>query len=150
MPIQLTEDMKKYINNARAENSPCLLATASKDGWPSLGYRGSMMAFDDTHLAYWERSRKDGLAHILENPNVLVWYRNADPQLRLLWKFFGRAKIHESGSIRDEVMRRRVPGEVTADPEGKGVAVLIELDGVIDGAGKVVMARDGAKVPGVL
>ena len=34
------------------------------------------MAFDDSHLAYWERSRRTILEHIEENPKVVVMYRD--------------------------------------------------------------------------
>ena len=152
--VHLTDEMKQYVNPARFESSPCLLTTAGKDGWPSLGFRGSLMVFDETHLAYWERSKKDGLAHILENPNVLVFYRNTnaklDPPVRIMWKFYGRAKVHENDSVREEVMKRTHQIELDADPEHKGVAVLIEVDAVQDARGQVIMSRDGVKIPGVV
>ena len=72
MAIEITEEMVEGVNTALANRVPCILATAGSDGWPSMGYRGSMMVFDDGSLAFWERSYKDGIAHIKENPQVLV------------------------------------------------------------------------------
>ena len=70
--ITLTQEMRERINNALANRTPCILATASATGEPSLGYKGSMMVFDDEHLAYWERARRGLLEHIEQNPKVTV------------------------------------------------------------------------------
>lgn len=52
--IELTEEMQTAVNNALADRAPCLIATASADGKPSIGYKGSMLAFTPSALAYWE------------------------------------------------------------------------------------------------
>ena len=140
MPIELTDEMAEHVNGARVKNKTCLFGTASADGWPSIGFRGSMMVFDKQHLAYWERSKKDGLAHIQENPKVLVWYR--DPEDRAAaWKFYGRTIIHEEGDVRDQVWERVVDVEKGADPEKQGIAVLIEIDRVDTGAGQMLQEK---------
>ena len=141
MPIELTDEMSENVNGARVNNKACLFGTASADGWPSIGYRGSMMVFDKDHLAYWERSRRDGLAHIQENPKVLVWYR--DPENRAAaWKFYGHVIIHEDGDIREQVWERVVDVEKTPDPEKKGLAVLIEVDYVETFSGQKLQERE--------
>ncbi len=73
--IALTHEMRDHIDNARANGKPCLLATASGDGYPGIGYRGSMLVYDDEHLTYWEWSRESGLEHLRENPHVAVLIR---------------------------------------------------------------------------
>jgi hypothetical protein len=50
--IKLTQEMRERLDNALTNRTPCILATASATGEPSLGYKGSMMVFDDEHLAY--------------------------------------------------------------------------------------------------
>ena len=139
MSIELTDEMAEHVNGARVNNKACLYGTASADGWPSIGFRGSMMVFDKQHLAYWERSKKDGLAHIQENPKVLVWYR--DPETRKAWKFYGRTSIHEDGDLRDQVWERVVDVEKEADKEKKGFAVLIEIERVDTGQGEVLQEK---------
>lgn len=124
--IRLTEEMKQSLNNALANGTPCILATASKDGQPSIGFRGSMMAWDDEHLAYWERGKRSGIQHIEENPKVVVLYR--DPAKRLGWKFFGAAAVHQEGELREQVMARVVKPELDRDPERQGFAVIIRVD----------------------
>ncbi|MSP79261.1 MAG: pyridoxamine 5'-phosphate oxidase family protein [Dehalococcoidia bacterium] len=151
MPIKFTDEMKTLVNSALADGMVNTLATASKDGWPSIGFRGSMIVWDDTHLAWWERSVRDGLHHIKENPKALVLYRNTKPDMRRNWRFFGHVTgIYESGPIREEVMKRVVQRELDADPERKGIAVIMEVDVVMGGPGQVVMQREGVHIPGVL
>lgn len=137
--IELTEEMREHINNAYAEGNPCLIATASKSGRPDVTYKGSMMVWDKESLAYWERSHATTLANIEENPQVMVLYRN--PEKRIRWRFAGVATIYREGPIRQGVMERTPQRELDADPERKGVAVIIRVDEVIDGT-RVVQRRE--------
>src|ERR1041384_1711000 len=59
--IKLVDQMRELIDNALANGSPCILATASSDGEPDIGYKGSMMVFDNESLAYWERTKRGHL-----------------------------------------------------------------------------------------
>jgi len=52
--MALSENIKNLINNAWDDGYPCLLATTGKDG-PNISPKGSMVVYDDQHLAYWER-----------------------------------------------------------------------------------------------
>ncbi len=56
MPI--AEKIKHHIENAWVDGYPCLVATTGKDG-PNISPKGSMIVFDDQHLAYWERSKRE-------------------------------------------------------------------------------------------
>ena len=116
MAIEISEEMVEGVNTALANRVPCILATAGSDGWPSMGFRGSMMVFNDGNLAYWERSNKDGLAHIKENPQVLVMFRN--PETRQAWKFYGhrhrsRGRRHARSRVGQDrgTGAQRGPGE---------------------------------------
>jgi len=62
--INITEEMQKLVDNALKDGFPCILATSSSTGEPGVGYRGSMMIYDDETLAYWERTKRAGLEHI--------------------------------------------------------------------------------------
>ena len=136
--IKLTEDMKDAVNSALADRVPCVMATASADGKPGIGLRGSVLAYDDSSLAYWERTFRQGSENILSNPHVVILYRN--PQTRMSWKFFGRAEVHTDGAIRDDVMSRVVQAELDRDPDLKGVAVIVRLYRVETMAGEVLMS----------
>ena len=98
--IQLTEEMRSSINNARANGTPCILASASPDGVPNAGYRGTMMVFDDASLAYRERSSP--VEHMEENPKVVVLFYDAGRQVG--WKFRCSATVYRDGTIYQQVM----------------------------------------------
>ena len=138
--IDLTDEMKTALNNALADRVPCILATASADGKPGIGYRGSVMAYDGQNLAYWERTKRGGLDNVRTSPYVIVMYRN--PETRQAWKFLGRATVHENGDVRDQIMARTVQAELDRDPDGKGFGVMVELDRVETMAGEVLQSRD--------
>ena len=141
MAIELTDEMAEEINNALANNLPCLLATAGEDGEPDVAFRGSMMVYDKEHLAYWERSRIESLENLRYNPKVCVFFRN--PQVRQhSWRFYGVATLHEGeDEMRQKIMERVVQRELDQDPERKGFGVLIRVNRVRQGS-NVIMERD--------
>ena len=138
--ISLTDEMADLINNNLEKGVPCMLATASLKGEPSIGYRGSMMVFDGEHLAWWERTKRGALAHIRENPKgVVVAFR--DPPTRTAWKFYGEAKVYQDGDIRGQVMSRVVERELRADPDRNGFAIVMRVDRVENWRGEVLQKR---------
>lgn len=139
--IQLTQQMRDLIDPALSKGTPCLVATASKDGIPNIGYKGSVMVFDDESLAYWERTRQGTLQNVEENPNVMILFR--DPTSRAAWRFVGKATIHKTGGLREQVMTRTVQAELDRDPERKGYAVIVKVDKVLPVTGQTPMqSRD--------
>jgi general stress protein 26 len=137
--IKLTDEMREAVNNALANGCPCVLATAGSDGEPDIGYKGSMMIFDDQSLAYWERTRRQHLKNVTANPKVVVLFR--DGKTRVNWRFHGTATVHDQGPIRDQVMARVVAAELEKDPERKGSAVIIRVDKVTSLGGEVLQSR---------
>ncbi|MBI2997160.1 MAG: pyridoxamine 5'-phosphate oxidase family protein [Deltaproteobacteria bacterium] len=137
--IALTDQMREMVNNALANNCPCILATATASGEPDIGFKGSTMIFDNESLAYWERTRRQHLKNLQENPRVVVLFR--DPQTKINWRFHGVATIHPDGPIREQVMARVVKAELDKDPERKGFAVAIRVDRVTNLAGEVLQTR---------
>jgi predicted pyridoxine 5'-phosphate oxidase superfamily flavin-nucleotide-binding protein len=139
--IQLTQQMRDLIDPALAKGTPCLVATASKDGLPNIGYKGSVMVFDDESLAYWERTRQGTAQNVEENPNVMILFR--DPATRAAWRFVGKATVHQTGALRDQVMARTVQAELDRDPDRKGFAVIVKVDKVLPITGQTPMqSRD--------
>ncbi|MBI2765270.1 MAG: pyridoxamine 5'-phosphate oxidase family protein [Chloroflexi bacterium] len=137
--IELPRDMREAIDNSAVEGAPMLVATAGADGMPDMAFKGSFMAWDGDHLAFWERAHGTTQRNLEENPKVCVLYRNAEK--RVLWKFFGVAELHRTGAVRDGVMGRTPSFELDRDPERTGVAVVIRIDKVIH-LGKVLMERE--------
>jgi hypothetical protein len=137
--IELTAEMAEAIDNALADGAPCLMGTASPEGLPDISYRGSVMVFDKEHLAFWERAKNIAVHNMEGNPHVEIMYRNR--QKGLSWRFWGRASIHETGPVREQIMSRTVQAELDHDPERMGYGVLIEVDIVTDGRGDVIQER---------
>ena len=137
--IKIIDQMRDLVDNALANGCPCVLATASPDGEPDIGYKGSMMVFDDESLAYWERTKRQHLKNVSANPKVVVLFR--DGKSKAAWRFHGTAQVHDAGPIRDQVMARTVAAELEKDPERKGAAVVIKLDRITNMAGQVLQSR---------
>ena len=123
--IKFTDEMKERIGNAFTDEKFCVWATSSKEGVPSLSIRGSTFVWDDDHLAFWERSRQSGAEHIEENPHVAMFY--LDYKGKVGWRFYGEAKLHKEGEMRQKIMDRTIKAELDKDPERKGYGVLIRI-----------------------
>lgn len=137
--IELNETIAAAINNAAANASPVLVASASAEGMPDIAYKGSVMVFDKDHLAWWERSLGTTLTNVRQNGHACLYYLNRAE--RQSFKFFGVAEVIDSGPVRDEVMSRTIQAELDRDPERKGVAVMVRVDRVIE-PGKEPMVRE--------
>ena len=139
--IKLTDQMREEIDPALAHGCPCLVATISKDGLPNVGYKGSVMVFDDESLAYWERTLQGTAENVEVNPNVMILFRN--PATRASWRFVGKATVHKEGPLREQVMARTVPAELERDPERKGYGVIVKVDKVLPlGGQRPMQSRD--------
>lgn len=139
--IKLTPQMREEIDPALANGCSCLVATVSQDGLPNVGFKGSVMVFDDESLAYWERTLQGTMANVENNPSVMILFRN--PTTRAAWRFVGKATAHQSGAWREQVMARTVPAELERDPERKGYAVIVKVDKILPLSGQTpIQSRD--------
>ena len=132
-PAPLTLDVTSYadaVNNAFYNQTVCVIAT-SNGGEPDVALKGSFMVWDAEHLAYWERGLNETLAAIRANPRVAVLVRpKGAPPMR----FYGEARLVDDADLREAVYQRVIPEEQARDPEKKGVAVLIKVDRIRQGA----------------
>ncbi len=145
--IKMTPQMADLLNKALADGVPALVGTASKDGDPQISPKGSVAVYDEHTLSYWERSNRSAVAHIKENPKVVVYYRNAaraaelpvyaGVALRIHW----RARVAAGDGEREKVWDLTVPAEQERDKEKKGVGVLIDVEKIELLSGKVVMEK---------
>jgi pyridoxamine 5'-phosphate oxidase-like protein len=129
--------LQPHINTAFPANV-CLVGSVLPNGYAQVSPRGSTMAFDDTHIALWERGKGSTNENLADDTRLMVFFRK--PQLREegvlpkggIARFYGRARIYRSGPIYEEVWRRLVQPEKDRDPEKKGHAVLIEIESAED------------------
>ncbi len=145
--IKMTELIRGLLNSALADGTPCLVGTASKDGFPQISPKGSVVVFNDDTLCYWERSNRSSLKRLAENPHVAIYYRNAAKAKDMPYRagairFYGDAHVVTSGPDRDKVWELIPEAERKPDPEKKGAAVLVRLDRVEEISGNIVMQRD--------
>lgn len=143
MSIDLT-GYADAIDHALADVTPCVLATNGEDGTPAIGFKGSMLVFDQDHLAYWEYSRGQALANLRRNPHVAVMYFNRERGAYL--RVYGRAELYEDGPVREQIMARAPEVELNRDPERQGVGVLIRVDGLKEAYGGVSQQRSSTEV----
>jgi len=112
--IEFTEDMVTSLNNSFKDQMIVMIASAGKAGMPDIAFKGSALAWDKEHIAFWERSLGTTFRNLQENGQCCLLYRNT--ATRQAWKFFGVAEVHTSGEIRDQVMVRTVEQELARDP----------------------------------
>lgn len=137
--IVLTEEMRRAVNAALADDHPVISASVGGDGQPSLAFFGSTQVHGDDQLALWVRNPEGGfLRRIAANPRVALLYSNLDEGR--VWQFHGRARVAGDEATRAAVFERADAREQGRDPERAGVAVVVDLDRVIE-RGEVVMER---------
>jgi hypothetical protein len=129
--MPFSETVKKLVNNAWDDGYVCLLATEGENG-PNISPKGSMMIFDDDHLAYWERSKKQALANLRKDQRVVVVYSNMAAQRSGelesgVLRFYGTAELHEAGPMHDAIFARLNERESTHVGADTGIGVLIKL-----------------------
>jgi len=137
----IPKTLQPHINTAFPDNV-CLVATVLPTGFAQVSPRGSTMAFDDEHIALWERGKGSTTDNLRDGSKVTVYFRK--PQLRAdgvlpkggIARFYGTAALHKSGPAYEEVWKRLVQPEKDRDPDKKGFAVLIKVERAeeLDGA----------------
>lgn len=141
MPLSPT--IQVLIRNAWDDGYPCLLATVGPEG-PNITPKGSMIVFDDEHLAYWERSKRAVLDNLGMEKRVCVMYANFKAQRDGILdsgflRFFGTVELHESGPIREAIFAKLLPREQTHVGAEAGIGVMIRIEKAIDVRGKPLM-----------
>jgi hypothetical protein len=142
LTIELTDEIRERINGALAAGFPVVLATVDAASIPRLSYRGSTQVFSPDQLGFWARNVEGAtMAAIKSNPHVALMYGQLAQ--RVFLQFSGRARV-ALGDERDRVYDLAPAFERAADPEKKGVAVVIDLDKV---EGMLGLDADGNRRP---
>lgn len=141
MPLSPT--IVNLIRNAWDDGYPCLLASNGREG-PNITPKGSMIVFDDEHLAYWERSKRAVLDSLGQDARVCVIYANFKAQRDGVLesgflRFFGSAVLHEQGPVREAIFAKLEPREQNHAGAEAGIGVLIKIEKAIDIRGKPIM-----------
>ena len=141
--MPLSDTIKPLIRNAWDDGYPCLLATVGRQG-PNITPKGSMIVYDDAHLAWWERSKRAVLENLGFEARVCVMYANFKAQRDGVLesgflRFFGSVELHESGPTREKIFSMLLPREQTHVGAEAGIGVLIKIEKAIDIRGKPII-----------
>ena len=141
--MALSQTIKTLINNAWADGYPCMLATAGKDG-PNIGPKGSVVVFDDGHLAYWERTKKTALENVQHDNRVVVMYANFQAQRDGVLpsgflRFWGKVEMHETGAIHDAIFAKLPKREQEHVGADVGIGMLITIERAEDIRGQSIL-----------
>jgi len=129
--LALTDEMKQAVNQAFETRRPIVVSYVDESGAPQLSYRGSTQAYSDTQLALWVRNPEGRILESIErNPAVALVYGYFEPNDRGFMIFRGRARRDDDAAVRDAVYGGAHEFERKQDAERKGVAVIIDLDGI--------------------
>ena len=141
--MPLTDTLKSLIRNAWDDGYPCLVATTGPLG-PNIAPKGSMVVYDDQHLAWWERSKKGVLENLGHDRRVCIMYANFKAQRDGVLdsgfiRFFGSVELHESGPVHDKIFSMLLPREQTHVGADTGIGALVRIEKALDARGKVII-----------
>ena len=137
--IQLTNEMQDSIRSALADRVPVVLAYVDPDGQPAISFRGTVQPYSDDQLTLWARNPAGGLLRgIASNPKIALLYANLAE--RQAWQFRGRAHVETDEAARRAFYDNSPEAERNQDPERHGIAVVVDIDSVIQ-RGQVIMQR---------
>ena len=141
--IQLTEEMARLINRARDDGYPCIVGTAASDGTPNCGYIGTVLTVGDDRLIYRDRTGRNPLDHIEENPKVIVLFRNTEQDAG--WKFRCTASVYRDGPVFEEMIDRLLESGLVNErylQDSQGAIVVLQIDQVLTLFGEVLQERE--------
>lgn len=138
---KIPKTLQPHIDTAFPANV-CLLGSVLPSGYAQVTPRGGTMVFDDEHIALWERGRGTTTQNLTDGTPVTIFMRK--PALREagilpkggILRLYGRAKIHKSGPVYEEIWKRLIEAEKKGDPEKKGYGVLVSIDRAEDLSGE--------------
>jgi hypothetical protein len=141
--MALSETIKPLIDVAWNDGYPCLVATMGPNE-PNISPKGSLLVFDDDHLADWERSKKGALENLGHDRRVSDVYANFRAQRDGVLesgalRFWGTAGVYKSWPVRDAIFARLTKREQEHVGADTGLGVLIKITRAADVRGKPIM-----------
>jgi predicted pyridoxine 5'-phosphate oxidase superfamily flavin-nucleotide-binding protein len=97
---KLTSEMRAML-----EQELAIIATASKDGTPNVGPKGSVHVIDEDTLAYAEGTGEKTLRNLQQNPKAAVLVVNREKGDG--YQIKGKTELLSSGDFFEEVARKQ-------------------------------------------
>ena len=127
---KLTEEMKALLAGQQA-----YIGTASPEGKPSIGLKGSTRVLDDEDIVFFEMVGGRTWANIQKNPQVVIVV--ADRSKMQGYRFEGKAEIITSGALYEDA---RKMAEVMKIPVPPKAAIKVKVDEIYN------LGKSGQKV----
>ncbi len=123
---KLTEEIKSFIAEHEA-----FIATASADGMPNIGAKGSTQVLDDEHIVFYELTGGRTWENLQVNPRVAIAV--ADRSTIKGYRLTGKAELVTEGELYDGAKKMAEMLKIPVPPKA---AVKIKIDEIYDlGAG---------------
>ncbi len=127
---KLTQEMKDMIANQQ-----CFVATASPEGIPNIGSKGSTHVLDDEHIAFYELAGGRTWENLQKNPKVAIAV--ADRNKMQGYRFVGKAELVTEGELYEGAKKLVELLKMPAPPKA---AVKVKVEEIYD------LGRGGLKV----
>jgi hypothetical protein len=125
--IALSDELTSRINTSLADGFPILVAYVNGESQARLSFRVSVHVHSADQLGFWARKADGGVVEgIASNPKVTLLYR--DPTTRTMIFFYGQAHTATDQATTDRLYDESPEPERNADPEKKGVGIIVDLD----------------------
>ena len=95
---KLTDEMKALLASQLK-----YIATASRDGVPNVGPKGSTKVLDDEHIVFYEMTGKHTYENLKNNPKVAIVA--VDPGKMQGFRFQGTAELITKGPLFEEAKK---------------------------------------------
>lgn len=96
--IQLTEDMKRVLNEQRLG----FVASVCPDGTPNLSPKGTTTIWDDEHIVFADICSPGTITNVEHHPVVEI--NVVDPVARKGYRFKGPATVHTEGPLFEQAL----------------------------------------------
>ncbi len=104
----LSVEAKDLIANIH----PGLIATADKTGMPNVSAKGSLRVLDDEHVMFADVNSPRTIANLKENPVAAIIVLDAATRKGV--RVWGKARVHESGPLLDQMNSGLAARNITA------------------------------------
>jgi len=136
--LEISDAVGVRLAGALTSGHPATIAYVGADGLPHISHRGSLQRLNDRQLAVWARNPGGGLAQAMAGRTaVAVLYSDfSDLARRVLFNAVGRGRVEPDEAVRRAIYDNAPQIERQADPDRRGVAIVIDVDeisGYLDG-----------------
>ena len=128
---KLADEMKALVGSQQ-----CFIATASPDGMPNIGPKGSTHVLDDEHIVFYELTGGRTWENLQKNPKVAVAV--VDRSKMQGYRFVGKAELITEGELYEGAKKL---AEMLKTPAPPKAAVKVKVEEIYNlGAGGMKVA----------